>query len=172
MKNLFTFNYPLAYHISYTCYGTKLHGSSSGSVYRSNAQYGTPYLRPDPYWERREMLSMKQPPYLLDPPRRELVYKAIIEVCLYRNWDLIGLHVRSTHIHALVSANTEPEKIMKDFKAYSSRALNNSGFDTKDRRRWTRHGSTEYLWNEREMENVLNYIVHMQGEPMKLYVRE
>ena len=171
MANTIKFNYPPAYHITYTCYGTRLHGSQKGSVHRSRNIYGTPTLKPNPYREKYEFLSMNQPPYSLDAPKREIVFRAIIEVCEYRKWDLIVLHVRTTHVHAMVSAITEPDKIIRDFKAYSSRALNEAGLDSKDRKRWTRHGSTEFLWNEVDMEYVFNYIVHMQGEPMMLYVK-
>jgi hypothetical protein len=34
---------------------------------------------------------------------------------------------------------------MNDFKAYSSRRMNEAALDTKDRKRWARHGSTRYL---------------------------
>ncbi|MCX6646304.1 MAG: transposase [bacterium] len=164
--------FPLAYHITITCYGTWLHGSNSGSVHRSVNTYGTLRIRPDPHWVKRETAYLKQQPYSLDSPRRKIVLNAIREVCHFRNWDLITLHVRSEHIHIMVSASAEPEKIMNDFKAYASRALSQAGYDSKDRKRWARHGSTEYLWDEKAMENVYNYVVYKQGEAMELYVRE
>ncbi len=82
------------------------------------------------------------------------------------------MHVRSTHVHVIVSADDKPERVMKDFKIYASRALNKAGFDTKDRKRWARHGSTKYLWKEKELESVIDYVLHEQGKPMEVYVRE
>ncbi len=40
--------------------------------------------------------------------------------------------------------------IMNTLKAYASRYLNTAQVDAFKRIRWTRHGSTLYLWNELE----------------------
>jgi hypothetical protein len=42
----------------------------------------------------------------------------------------------------VVEADLLPEKVMNEFKAYSSRALNSLGMDGPEPRRWARHGST------------------------------
>ena len=47
------------------------------------------------------------------------------------------------------SEEAAPEKVMNDFKTYASRRLTEAGFDTRDRKRWTRHGSTKYIWTRR-----------------------
>ena len=47
--------------------------------------------------------------------------------CAYRGWNLLAAHVRSNHVHIIVEAETRPEKIMNEFKAYASRELNQSG---------------------------------------------
>ena len=163
---------PLAYHIVFRCYGTWLHGDASGSTHHSKTTYGSPFIGPDPHWQHRENVSMKQPQYHLDEPHRKLVLEAVKGVCSYREWELIVMHVRSTHVHVIVSADDKPERVMKDFKIYASRALNKAGFDTKDRKRWARHGSTKYLWKEKELESVIDYVLHEQGKPMEVYVRE
>ncbi len=37
------------------------------------------------------------------------------------------------------------------------------------RRRWTSHGSTEYLWREEDVDSVIEYVVERQGEKMAVY---
>ncbi len=69
----------------------------------------------------------------------------------------------------MVYAECAPEKVMNDFKAYASRALNKAGFERKDRKRWTRHGSTKYKWTDEELETAADYVVRRQGEPMAMY---
>jgi hypothetical protein len=59
---------------------------------------------------------------------------------------------------------------MNDFKAYSTRALNRSGLDKRDAKRWTRHGSTRRLWRERDVEAAIRYVIDEQGEPMAVLV--
>jgi len=35
--------------------------------------------------------------------------------------------------------------------------------------RWTRHGSTRYLWKEAEVEATIQYVVNEQGLPMAVF---
>jgi hypothetical protein len=69
----------------------------------------------------------------------------------------------------VVGANTRPENIIRDLKAYSSRHLNQAGYDEKDRKRWARHGSTKYLWDEDAVEAAVEYVMRHQGTPMSMY---
>lgn len=51
--------------------------------------------------------------------------------------------------------------------AGASRALNQSlGTQTK---RWSRHGSTVYLWDAHLMHRAVDYVLHDQGAAMSCY---
>jgi REP element-mobilizing transposase RayT len=52
------------------------------------------------------------------------VLRSIKEVCCFRDWTLLAAHVRTNHLHAVVTADCIPEQVMIAFKAYSSRELN------------------------------------------------
>ncbi|HWY68950.1 MAG TPA: hypothetical protein VNX88_09810 [Terriglobales bacterium] len=41
---------PLAYLITFRCYGTWLHGDERGSIDRHQNQYQSPYIVPNPNW--------------------------------------------------------------------------------------------------------------------------
>ena len=58
---------------------------------------------------------------------------------------------------------------MTSLKAYASRWLNEAGFDAPNRKRWTRHGSTRYLWHETAVEQAVAYVVDEQGEATEVY---
>jgi hypothetical protein len=60
---------------------------------------------------------------------------------------------------AVLEAEVRPEKVMKDFKSYASRGLNRLGRDGSDRKRWARHGSTRWLWKDREVQDAIRYVV-------------
>ena len=62
-------------------------------------------------------------PVELDAPRRYVVCATIGEVCDHRRWRLCALHVRTTHVHAVVCAPHTPERVMNDFKAYATRRM-------------------------------------------------
>ena len=36
-------------------------------------------------------------------------------------------------------------------------------------KRWTRHGSTRYLWNDEQLHRAIHYVVYEQGPPMAIF---
>jgi REP element-mobilizing transposase RayT len=163
---------PIAFFISFTTYGAWLHGKDPGSVDLEHNQFGTPVLPPNSDHEDEMRAAMTQPPYLLDGPCRAVVLRTIVEVCRHRGWRLLACHVRTTHVHLVIQANTEPEKVMSDCKAYASRRLTEAGFEDRSRKRWTRHGSTRYIWDNQHLENAIHYVLHRQGAPMERYAED
>jgi REP element-mobilizing transposase RayT len=161
---------PLAYHIVFSCYGARLHGDEAGSVDRDHNLPGTEYLPSNPQRAQSDFDRMAEPAYEMDGPRRKVVLEAILEVCIYRHWVLLAAHVRTTHVHAVVKALIVPERILNDFKSYSSRRLNESGFDQAGRKRWSHHGSTRYLWKPQQVQGAIQYVLEAQGEPMEGYL--
>jgi hypothetical protein len=105
----------LAYFITYSCYGTKLHGDPVGTVDRENNLYKTPFVKPDLRRERNERQRMIQPPFELDRIRRERILASVKEVCTHRNWPLLAAHVRSNHVHVVVHAEVKPERTASDY---------------------------------------------------------
>ena len=159
----------MTYLITFTCYGCHLHGCESGSVDREHNAPSTPLLAADPTRVAAEATRMDQPPYILDHARREAVLQTIHEVCAYRDWSLLASHVRSSHVHVVVSADAPPETIMGQFKAHASRRLNLMAIDRAERKRWTRHGSTRWLKQPRHISAAVHYVVHEQGEAMSVF---
>jgi len=112
---------------------------------------------------------MSQAPYELDAPCREVALQTIVEVCEHRHWSLLAAHIRSNHLHVVVHAPTSPELVMNDLKAYISRRLTERGVDSPNQKRWTRHGSTRYLWKHEQVEAAIHYVVEEQGQPMAVF---
>ena len=163
---------PLAYFITFTCYGTWLHGDDRESVDRHGHNVpGAPFVPASPGRHAYERSELAQPPYALDAARRRVVLATVKEVCAHRGWDLLAAHVRSNHVHVIVSGDAPPERMMNDLKAYASRRLNEAGCDPPGRARWTRHGSTVYLWTAAQLDEKVRYVVYGQGEPMEVSYR-
>jgi REP element-mobilizing transposase RayT len=160
---------PLAYFITFTCYGTWLHGDKRGSVDRYYNAPGTPFLASNPALEAHKRDLMREPAYLLDQARRQVTLHAILEIAARKHWSLHAVHVRSNHVHVVVTADAPPERVMNDIKTAISRRLNKSLPDERDRRRWTRHGSARYLWTEDAVAQCVDYVLHKQGEPLERY---
>jgi REP element-mobilizing transposase RayT len=147
-----------------------LHGDEDGSVDRGHRLFGGPVVEMDAVREEAERRLMDQAPYLLDADRRAHVLESLGENCAYHGWILLAAHVRSTHVHAVVDAGVQPEKILSVFKAYASRRLTLGGFDAAGRKRWSRHGSTRWLWTDDDVRSAIQYVVDEQGEAMAVFI--
>ena len=88
---------------------------------------------------------------------------AFQEVCRHRAWKLVAAHVRSNHVHVVVTGGGPPGRIMGDLKAWASRRLVEAGHRLRGTRVWVRQGSTRYLWNRAGVGAACLY-VHEQGE--------
>ena len=130
----------------------------------------TPRLSSDEDRRRVVRERMVQQPYSLDESRRQVVLAAIRQDCGFRGWTLHAVHGRANHVHVVVSAAPAPERVMNDLKSYASRRLNEAGFDSRERKRWTRHGSPRYLWDEDAVGMACMYVWERQGEPMSRWL--
>lgn len=164
-----TDQWPLAYLITFSCYGSHLHGDETGSVDRKHNEYDSPFLSPDPRRWKTMRARMKSPPYVLDRLRREVVLTAIREICPTHGWVLLAAHVRTNHAHVVVQAAIDPETVLNAFKSHCSKRLNEQHMDPNPVRRWIRHGSTKYLWTIESVENAIDYVLFKQGPPMEVY---
>jgi REP element-mobilizing transposase RayT len=134
--------------------------------------YGTPFVAPHAEREQAAREAMVQPPYVMSAAEREIVCKAIVDLAESKGWLLLAVHVRSNHVHVVISAERDPGRLMSDLKGRASRDLTLAGFDDAARRRWTRHGSTQHLFREDEVEAKIRYTLDEQGERMAWYAKE
>jgi REP element-mobilizing transposase RayT len=103
----------------------------------------------------------------LDKSWRTAVQEVVIEVYAYRAWTLHALHVRATHIHAVVTATASAEKALNDFKAYATRRLRREKLADEHIRVWAVHGSARYVWNDNQLAEAVDYVVNRQGALME-----
>jgi REP element-mobilizing transposase RayT len=158
--------YPLAYLITFRCYGTWLHGDDRGSTDRYRNAYGTPHIAPSRPWLAARLRTLKRPPVRLDAPRRRAVDAAIRETCDIRAWDLAAVNVRTNHAHAVVSARRDPEGVLSALKANATRSMRATGCWDSEHGPWSHGGSTRYLWTRRDVERAVVYVVDGQGGPL------
>lgn len=161
----------IAYFLTFTTYGTWLHGTDKGlgSVDREHNGYETPFIAPDPTRLAEEANRMNDPPYTLSEAERVVVCDAMVGLCREKGWVLLALHVRSNHVHVVVNADREPGRLMSDLKARASRELNLLEEGKSSVKRWTRHGSTRHLFDEDSVGAAVRYTLEDQGTPMALY---
>jgi len=159
---------PLAYLVTFRCYGTWLHGDARGSVDRNHNVHDTPLVSPDRRLLARRAAMLKAEPVFLEPAHRVVVEQTLRDVSAFHGWTLHAVNVRTNHVHAVVSAACAPERVLNAWKSWSTRRLREAGLVSSSRRMWSRHGSTRYLWSEESLNQACLYVEEGQGEDESL----
>ena len=158
---------PLAYLITFRCYGTWLHGDERTSIDRFHHQYRAARIPSNATWRRYNELQLKTEPVILDANRRRSVEDAIRDVCKFRGWSLHAVNVRTNHVHAVVTIGpAKPERALNDFKSYSTRRMRQNGCWHSEYSPWVDKGSKRHLWNERSVALAVDYVVNGQGDEL------
>ena len=148
---------PLAYHISWTTYGSWLPGDERGWV-----EDDVPGIQaPDAPRREEARQGLADQPLLLEQEQRAIVEQTIRAHCEFRQWRLHAVNARTNHIHVVVSADRAPEEVMNQFKAWCSRRLNEQA-RTPKARWWTTHGSTKWINDEDYFRNAVQYVAEGQ----------
>jgi REP element-mobilizing transposase RayT len=153
---------PLAYFLTWTSYGSWLHGDERGSVDRTHNALGTEPLSPSAVTRARAVSRLASAPVVLDEGSREVVDSAVHETCVAKGWTGLAVNARSNHVHVVVVADAPPERVMVALKAWATRRLRESGRIASGSRVWTRHGSTRYLWTDQDLDDVCGYVLDGQ----------
>lgn len=157
---------PLAYLISFRTYGTWLHGDERGSIDRLNNRYRSPYLAGNTNWHAFNQQTLKTKPVLLSAGQRNSIEIAISETCTLRKWWLRALNVRTNHVHAVVTADALPGRVLNALKANATRQLRVYGLWSHPFSPWADKGSNRWLWNEESVARAVDYVVHGQGDEL------
>jgi REP element-mobilizing transposase RayT len=157
--------WPLAYHITWTTYGTWLPGDARGWI--KAGVWGIQLADRD--LERRARERMGESAVILTPEQRLLVEHTIRDHCAKRDWILHAVNARTTHVHVVVTAQRDADEVMNQFKAWCSRKLSDqAGLTTPvakkaGRRRWfTEDGDKNKIDDDRYLENAIRYVMELQ----------
>ena len=100
---------------------------------------------------------------------RRVVLDAIVHHAGFRSWTLAAAHIRTTHVHVVVTGEAAPERMMNEFKAYATRAMRAAGLVADGMKLWTRHGSTRWLNTDDSIGTAIHYVVDEQGEKFAFF---
>src|SRR5262245_66255736 len=97
----------LAYHLTWTTYGTWLHGDARGWV-----KWGEWGIKPaDPEQERAARTRMAEAAVVLTDAQRALVEQTVRDHCRIRSWLLHAVNGRWNHIHVVVRVNLATDAV-------------------------------------------------------------
>ena len=76
------------------------------------------------------------------------------------------MNVRTNHIHAVITAQCKPEKVLAALKANATRKLREAACWKSNDSPWADGGSRRYLWTDQDVVNAIAYVEYDQGEPL------
>ena len=152
----------MTYLVTFSCYGTHLHGDERGSWNDGRWQ------PPQPGFAAVMQRLMVQEPYELTAVDRPVVLGALVEVCLNRGWSLPAAHVRGTHVHLVLVTSSPIERARSSLKAAATKGLNLAD-GQRTRRRWSERGSILALRTPEAVTAAIRYVRDSQGDPMSRY---
>ena len=149
------------YFMTWTTYGTWLPGDARGS-FVDDRLLGPGPSRAKPGLERSARALLRHEPVVLGDAARAAVERAIRQHASFRGWELEALNVRTNHVHLVVRAAREPDRVMSEFKARATRALREAGLAADGTTIWTRHGSTRHLHTDESRVRAIRYVLEGQ----------
>ena len=153
---------PLAYFLTWTCYGTWLPGDERGWTKWHKGEHVPQPLLAD--WSLQRMIDK---PIVLNETERAIVEETIGQHCELRGWNLHAVNCRSNHCHAVVTAAShDGEQVRDQLKAWSTRKLKEhqrslGGAELREQW-WTRKGSVRYLFDDESLEAAIIYTLEAQ----------
>ena len=157
--------YPLAFHITFGTYGTRLHGDERGTVDRRLNQPGDLIIGAEPDWERIELNKLRFPIREFDLAQRQLVESLIPDICARGKWDPVACACGKDHVHTLVTAQVDGEVIRKLLKRWLGQALATHIPLEPEQTFWAECGSVKWVWDAGYFERVKKYVLDQRATP-------
>jgi REP element-mobilizing transposase RayT len=154
-------SYPMAWFITWTTYGTWLHGDARGSFLNQT------YLPPDPEMEEANLSQMTGDAVCLTDQQRAIVDTTLVNECLAQGWQLHARNVRTNHVHLVVSAARPGTFVRTRLKALAAKALSDDAdlpmAGSNGRKRWwTEKGNILAVEDEKSLEGITVYVHQSQ----------
>jgi REP element-mobilizing transposase RayT len=153
---------PKAYFLTWRTYGNWLPGDARGYVDRTRNRFGEAFKGPNHRLEAAASGQMSGPPIVLGTTLRSAGEVAMRTVCEEREWTILGMNVRTNHVHIVLSAEEAPARIMTALKARATRDIRMLRLEPPGGVLWARGGSKRILWQDADVEAAVDYVVNRQ----------
>jgi REP element-mobilizing transposase RayT len=154
---------PLAYHLTYGTYATRLHGDSRGTVDRSANNPGDPIIGSDPARWEFEQIRLRFPPVKLTLQQRQLIELVLPSVCERGGWQLHVGAAKEDHCHVLLTSDRDGEDVRKWLKRWVGEHLSIEWPLPPGATWWAECGSVKWIWNQAYFDNVYEYVKNQRA---------
>jgi REP element-mobilizing transposase RayT len=142
-----------------------------GSSRIEHDQCGEEYEPALPGLHRAAEAQLKGPPVSIDLPQAEQLLDQLEETSAHRGWVLHAVAIMHNHIHLVVEALSVVGKkqLLRDFKSYGARRLNQHFGQRVSGTWWTDGGSCRVI---RDLAAAIFYVCHRQPKPLLVWTLE
>ena len=148
---------PVAYFITWTTHGTWLPGDQRG--WRSR-KLGLQI--PQPLLEEWTKKQMRGDAVLLRPADRSAVELACGEHATFRGWEVLAVNARTNHVHVVIAAEENPQKVRDQLKANCTRKVRQQAEPLIVEKTWTKGGDCEVLYSDQDLQAAVTYVLEAQ----------
>ena len=108
---------------------------------------------------------MRADAILLEPSHAAEVFAQFREIASVRSWTLLALAILPNHIHVVVRVEGDPDgaDVLRDFKSYASRRLNEVYGKPASGSWWSESGSRRVLRDESNVIAAVRYVREQEG---------
>jgi REP element-mobilizing transposase RayT len=149
---------PIAYHITFGTYGTRLHGDERGTVDRSMNQPGDPIIGADRAWWELERNKLKFDPVVLTPEQMRFAESVMPSICERGAWEHRTGAGGPDHIHHLVTSAADGDAVRKWFKRWLGEAMSAKWPRPEGATWWAEGGSVKWVWTGAYYRAVFGYV--------------
>ncbi|MGE3180372.1 MAG: hypothetical protein AB7N71_01980 [Phycisphaerae bacterium] len=153
---------PLGYLITFSIFGTRLHGDERGSVDRQHNVYGEPTLGIDHKRNERAKDRMGSAEVRLTNDQQCAVEDAMKEIAARGGWELSAISAADDHVHVVLSGEAQPQKIRALAKRWLSDFLNARWRQDAPSGWWAEGGSCKYLWDADSLRRAVEYVAQQR----------
>lgn len=158
---------PLAFHITFGTYGTRLHGGERPTVDRRHNTPGEPFLGLEPPREGWERSQMRSEPVRLTREQQRFAEQEIPALCEQGGWTYHVVGAGPDHVHVLLSAGAEGKTIRRLLKRWLGQALSQRWPRPSEHPWWAEGGSVKYVWNPAQFDRVLEYVARQRATEIR-----
>ena len=152
---------PIAYHITFGTYGTRLHGDERGTIHRSENKPGDPIIGSDPGWWSQERGILRFEPVVLDRSKMLHAESLATAICDRGGWKCLNCAAGPDHFHLLVRCDkrrAEGEAIRKWFKRWLGEGMSARWPLPEGATWWSEGGSVRWVWTRAYFDHVFDYL--------------
>jgi REP element-mobilizing transposase RayT len=125
---------------------------------------GTPLDSDNPRLRGYAERIMKGAPVYLTAKQAAPLLEQLQETAAHRGWELLAVAILANHVHLVVgvAGDPDPADLLRDFKSYGSRRLNQLGKKPLNGSWWAESGSRRVLKTELSLRAAIRYVLEQE----------